>query len=95
MKKFSKTLQVYTPQEFDIGNLIRDDELFAIARHRLRPEIYLQDELQRLVKVMIEVGNKIEEIVKVDRVLAVYAMTLCNHVLNWTLKSKCKDLEEL
>ena len=93
MKVKSNTMQVYSPQEWDIGNLIRDSSLFDLVRRKLRPETYLRHELKDLVEIMIEHGNSVEEIYKISKEAAVYAMTLCNHVLNWTVQSKCKELE--
>ncbi len=90
----SNTMQVYSPQEWDVGNLIRDSSLFDLVRRKLRPETYLKYELSDLVKIMIEHGNSVEEIYKVNKDAAIYAITLCNYVLNWTVQCKCKELKE-
>lgn len=92
MKKNKRLiLQNYTPQEWDVGVLIKSDEIFNLRRRKLRPETYLQQDLRQLVEIMIEHGNSTEAICRVDRRLAEYAMTLCNYVLNWTIQSPCKE----
>ena len=76
------------PEEFDIGALINNDEIFELARKKLRPERYLDQKLKALVEIMIEHGNSIDSIVEVDRELAIYAMELSLHVSGWQIKLK-------
>ena len=81
------------PQQFDIGALLINDEVFAMVRRKLRPETYFDQDLSELVKIMIQYGNSIEAIHAVNPWLAIYAMELANHVASWQIKCKL-DLYE-
>jgi hypothetical protein len=83
------------PEEFDIGALINNDEVFEIARKKLRPERYLDPKLKNLVEIMIKYGNSISAIAKINTELAVYAMELSNHVSGWQIKLKEESYESL
>jgi hypothetical protein len=93
MRMMNKTLSGCSPQEFDIGALINNDEIFALCRRKLHPETMLPGSLKRLVEIMIEHGNSISAIMKVDKQMAVYAMELANHVAGWQIKLKEEDYE--
>lgn len=84
-----------TPREFDIGALINNDEIFSLARRKLHPETMLEGPLKRLVEIMIEYGNRIEDIMRVDKVMAIYAMELSNHVARWQIQLKEESYESL
>lgn len=84
-----------TPREFDIGALINNDEIFSLVRRKLHPETMLDGPLKRLVEIMIEYGNRIEDILRVDKVMAIYALELSNHVSGWQIKLKEKGYESL
>ncbi|RPI86036.1 MAG: hypothetical protein EHM34_00550 [Nitrosopumilales archaeon] len=88
MKSLNKKLSACTPAEFDVGALINNDEIFALARRKLFPGTMLDGPLKRLVEIMIEHGNSIEAIFKIDKEIAVYAMELSNHVSGWQLQLK-------
>lgn len=82
-----------TPAEFDIGALINNDEIFNLARRKLFPATMLEGPLKRLVEIMIEHGNSISAILKVDKEMAIYAMELANHVSAWQIKLKEESYE--
>lgn len=83
------------PAEFDIGSLLNNDEVFELARKKLRPETMLDGPLKSLVQLMVEHGNSIDTILKFDKSLALYAMELSNYVSAWTIKLSEEGYESL
>lgn len=92
LKKLSKPN--YLPQEFDIGNLLNNDEIFNLIRPKLRPETYLDDKLQKLVRIMIDHGNSIDAILKICKDSASYALELANHAASWTIQLRNEKFKE-
>ena len=95
MKTFSKKLSGCTPAEFDIGALINNYEIFALVKRKLFPETMLEGDLKKLVEIMIEHGNSVFEIMKIDKNMALYAMELSNHVTSWQIKLKEQSYETM
>lgn len=76
--------------EFDIGCLINKDDIFNLARKKLNPMQTLNPKLQKLIQIMIDWGNQVEDIIAVDKEMGIYAMELSNLVDQWIIKSKVK-----
>ena len=85
----------YSPAEWDIGALLNNDQVFALARHKLHPETMLDHQLKKLVEVMVIHGNCIENIKQIDSELAIYAMELANNTAAWTIQLKEEGYESL
>lgn len=95
MKTYKKNISNYTPQEFDIGALLLNDEIFELCRESLNPEMFLDEDLKKLVNIMKNNGNSIANIIKVDKFCAEYAFELANLVSRWMIEIKEKNYESL
>jgi hypothetical protein len=88
-------MNALSKQEFDIGGLINNDELFKLARHKLVCYQTDNHKLKKLTDIMFEHGNTISAIIRIDKELAIYAMYIANHEAKWFINNSHKNHESL
>lgn len=65
--------------EFFLGMLLTDDEFYKENRKNIKINMFLESNINELCLILYEKSNLIEDIYKINKKLAIYAMELANH----------------
>lgn len=77
-----------SPEQFRIGAALEDGELLEKIKGNLDPTKFADERLSRIATIIKHEGNSIENIYRHEKLLAVYAMHLCNAVAKHKIKNK-------